>query len=427
MEIEKDNNKVEKNNSADIGTEKNLGNAVDSSGQGQNRAKKIGSGLISSIVIISLLAGLVSGAFGSYLVIKSYQQTGAGIKQTVIQEDSAIVDVVQKASPAVVSIIVSKNLSQLQTDPSTNPFFFDPFFQMRQQPQSSNPQTLQQVAAGSGFFVSTDGLIMTNKHVVSDASAKYTVLTNDGNSYDATVVAQDPINDLALVRIKISNAPKLDFADSGKIQIGQRVIAIGNSLGQYSNTVTTGIVSGIGRNVTAGDAGSSEQLEGVIQTDAAINPGNSGGPLLDISGNVIGVNTAIDQQGQLVGFAIPSNDANKDIDSYGKFGKIIKPFMGVRYILIDPAVKSEFGLKADNGAWVTSQGADGVPAVVAGGAADKAGIKEGDIIISLNNTKIDQNTSLAELIRNYNPGDSVIMQVLRGGKTLTLKAVLGQK
>ena len=396
--------------------------------------KKLGSGVITSIVIISVLAGLVSGAVGSLLVQKDLHQVSAtNANQTVINEDSAIIDVVKNASPAVVSIIVSKDLNQIQNGPSANnPFFFDPFFQFNQpnqnQPTTPNTPNIQQVAAGSGFFISSDGLIMTNKHVVSDAAAQYTVITSDGKSYDATVVSQDPINDLALVKIKISNAPHLDFADSNAIQIGQRVIAIGNSLGQYSNTVTTGVVSGIGRNITAGGEDTSEQLEGVIQTDAAINPGNSGGPLLDIDGKVIGINTAIDQQGQLVGFAIPSLDVQKDIQSYQKVGKITKPFLGIRYVVLDQSVARQYKLKVENGAWVTSQGdQSGTSPIVQGSAADKAGIKDGDIITVVNGTQLDQNTTLAQLIKNFNPGDIITLTVLRADKTINLKVTLGQK
>ena len=396
--------------------------------------KRLGNGLIISIILISLLSGLLAGAAGTYLVAKNIGLTGKVSSQTskniVVNEDSAIVDVVKKASPAVVSIIVSADVSQNQNSAFSNPFFFDPFSQNRPQtPSNSNTPNFQQIAAGSGFFISSDGLILTNKHVTSAAqNAKFSVVTSDGKQYDANVVAQDPINDIALIKIKISNAPTLNFADSNSIEIGQRVIAIGNSLGQYTNTVTTGVVSGIGRNITAGDEQTSEQLEGVIQTDAAINPGNSGGPLLDVGGDVIGMNTAIDQQGQLVGFAIPSDDVQKDLASYQKLGKIVKPFLGVEYIQLNAQIKQQYNLATDNGAWVTNQpNNDGTPAVVPGSAADKAGIKENDIITALNGKKLDQNTTLAGLIKDFDPGQTMDLQVLRNGKTIDLKVTLGQK
>jgi serine protease Do len=395
-----------------------------------SQAKRLGNGLVFSIVLISVLAGGFSGYVGANLAAK--KNGGLSFQgKTAVSEDSAIVDVVHKDSAAVVSIIISKNLNQIQPDPFSNPFLFDPFFQNRNQPQATpkgSPQ-FQQTGAGSGFFISSDGLVLTNKHVVEDTEAKYTVLTQDGKKYDAKVLSVDPVNDLALVKVDIHNAPTLIFADSSKIEIGQRVIAIGNSLGQYSNTVTTGIVSGIGRNITAGGAGVSEQLEGVIQTDAAINPGNSGGPLLNIYGQVVGVNTAIDQQGQLVGFAIPANDAKRSVDSYAKNGKIVKPFLGVRYVIITPTVKDQNNLTVDNGAYVIS-GVDSKgavsPAVLPGSAADNAGIKEHDILTSVNGQQIDQNNSLASLIKQYNPNDKLTVTILRDKKIITVTIILGE-
>lgn len=378
--------------------------------------------IIAAALILGLLAGGVSGYEGAkYALEKNGRVALSQNGSAPVAENSDLISVVQKSSPAVVSIIISKNLNLYQSQNPFNDFF------LGQLNQNQSP-SYQETGAGSGFFVSSDGLILTNKHVVQDSQAKYTVLTNDGKSYDAQVVAQDPVNDLALVKINISNAPTLSFADSSKVQIGQQVIAIGNSLGQYSNTVTSGIISGIGRNITAGDESSSEELEGVLQTDAAINPGNSGGPLLNIFGEVIGVNTAVDQQGQLVGFALPSNDAIKDIQSYQKNHKILKPFLGVRYVPITPALKADQHLPVDNGAWVTSQDTSGSagPAVIVGSAADQAGIKDGDIITAVNGQKIDQDHSLVELMRNYNPGDKISLDVFRDGKTITLQATLGE-
>ncbi len=401
--------------------------------QAQTQIMKLGRGLVFSILILSILAGAVAGFAGGFVFAGGmFAAKGAPAKTVSVQEDSDIINVVKKASPAVVSIIISKDLQQANnSDPFSNPFFFDPFFQNRQQQQGSNAQpTYQEVGAGSGFFITASGLILTNKHVVADTQAKYTVITSDGKEYDASVVARDPINDLALVKINIQNAPVLQLADSSNLQIGQRVIAIGDSLGEYSNTVTTGIVSGIGRNVTAGGEGTSEQLEGVIQTDAAINPGNSGGPLLDIQGQVIGVNTAIDEQGQLVGFAIPSNDAAKDVQSYDSYGEIIKPFLGVRYVMITPDIQKQQNLPVGNGAWITSNygiNSSSEPAVVPGSAADKAGLKDGDIIISVNGAKIDARNTLTEVLKNFNPGETIHMSVLRGGKAMDVAVTLGEK
>lgn len=398
----------------------------------ENPAKKLGTGLIVSIVLISLLSGTFAGLGAGWYAARNHAALNlSNQRPTEVSEDSAVIDVVKAASPAVVSIIISKDLNQQQQNSFFNsPFFFDPFFQNQQQqtPQNTTPN-FQQTGAGSGFLISPDGLILTNKHVVGDTSAKYTVITSDGQEHEAKVLSVDPVNDLALVKIDVHGAPILKFADSSRIQIGQKVIAIGNSLGQYSNTVTSGIVSGIGRNITAGGEGSSEQLEGVIQTDAAINPGNSGGPLLNIFGEVIGVNTAIDQQGQLVGFAIPANDAQKAVQSYNKYGKIVRPFLGIRYVLITPAIKEQNKLSSDSGAWVTSgpdASGNNNPGVIPGSAADKAGVKDGDIILSINGDKIDQNNSLASIVRNYNPGDIVDLLILRNGKQQHIKVTLDE-
>lgn len=338
-----------------------------------------------------------------------------------------MVDVVKRASPAVVSIIISKDLNKIPGFSSSpfdlGPFGFDPFYSNRS-PDSTEPN-IQEVGGGTGFIITSDGLIVTNKHVVDDVTAGYTVLTTDGKRYEAKVLSRDPVNDLALVQIEGSNFPTLPLGDSSKIDIGQKVIAIGNSLAQYRNTVTTGVVSGIGRTIVAGTATGSEQLEGVIQTDAAINPGNSGGPLLDIGGSVIGINTAIDAQGQLVGFAIPVNDLKKDIESFQKFGRIIKPFLGVRYVLINDAIKEENNLSVDYGALIV-RGSGNVPAVVPGSAADKAGLKENDIILEVNDQRIDNDHSLAGILKNYNPGDVVRMKILSSNQEKEITVTLGE-
>jgi serine protease Do len=387
--------------------------------------------LLSLVVLVSFLFGIAGAVFGTTFLMHNGIPLGTGtdIRTVQVNEQSGVVDVVKKSSPAVVSIIISKDLNKIPGYSASpfdfGPFSFDPFFQNRN--QQSNTPNIQQVGGGSGFIISSDGLIMTNRHVVSDTSATYTVLTNDGKKYDATVLSRDPVNDLALVKISGSNLPTLPLGDSSNIEIGQTVVAIGNSLGQYSNTVTKGIVSGIGRTITAGGAGSdSEQLEGVIQTDAAINPGNSGGPLLDIGGSVIGINTAIDAQGQLIGFAIPVNDIKKDVASFKQFGKIVKPFLGVRYVLVNQSIQQQNKLSVDYGALIVSGGTPSTPAVIPGSAADKAGLKESDIILMVNGQKIDQNHSLANYLKDFNPGDVVKMTILSGGKNKDITVTLGE-
>jgi serine protease Do len=408
----------------------------------QPKSSSLNLKTVATIVFLSLVFGAAGGAFGTaYLVrlpgLQKYlpKASGPGMvsQKIVLNEDSAVIDVVKKASPAVVSIVISKDLSKVPGF-GVNPFNFNfdqlsPFFEIPQtQPnkgQSGNDQpNIQQVGAGSGFFVSSDGLILTNRHVVSDEQASYTVVTQEGKIYDAKVLARDPRNDLAIIKIDIKDAPFLNLADSSKIQIGQRVIAIGNSLGQYQNTVTTGVVSGIGRSITAGSNDGSEQLEGVIQTDAAINPGNSGGPLLNATAQVIGINTAIDQQGQLVSFAIPSNDAAKALESYKKSGKIVRPFLGVRYIIISKALAQQENLPQDHGALVVRGNSVTDFAVIPGSPADKAGLTENDIILSVDGQTIDENHTLAGLIKDKNVGDAVTLKVYHRGQEKEVKITL---
>jgi serine protease Do len=395
--------------------------------------KKEHNSLLLSVIALSLLFGLIGSIVGSVYILPLINNENnlipldQGIKTIQVNEQSAVVDVVKKASPAVVSIIVSKDLSKIPgysfSPFEFNPFSFDPFFLER---NTNNQPNIQQVGGGSGFIISSDGMIVTNKHVVNDPSATYTVLTNDGRNYPAKVLSHDPINDIALVKIEASGLPTLVLGNSDNLEIGQKVIAIGNSLGQYRNTVTTGIISGIGRTITALGAGGSEQLEGVIQTDAAINPGNSGGPLLDIGGSVIGINTAIDSQGQLVGFAIPVNDLKKDIESYTKYGRIVKPFLGVRYVLINQAIKEENNLPVDYGALLLGGGRPSAPAVVPNSAADKAGLKENDIILSIHGVKVGQEHSLAGILKQYNPGDAVKMKIFSRDSEKEVTVILGE-
>lgn len=402
--------------------------------------KTAGFKVIVIAIIFSLVFGGIGGALGSLYLLRSPQAKkllpslfAAELNQKItFNEDSSTVDVVKTASPAVVSIIISQDLNKIPGY-GLNSYSQDPFFNFlygdgqsqQQAPQQSAPN-VQEVGAGSGFFVSADGLILTNKHVVSNSQASYTVLTQDGKKYDAKVLAQDPVNDLAIVKIDIKNAPFLKLSDSAHLQVGQHVIAIGNSLGQYQNTVTSGIISGIGRSITAGSDTGSEDLSGVIQTDAAINPGNSGGPLLNLEGQVIGINTAIDQQGQLVGFAIPANEAAKSLASYGKNGKITGAFLGVRYIILTADIAKQNYLPRDFGALVVRGNSVTDFAVLPGSPADKAGLVENDIILEVNGTKVDQGHTLPSLLANYNPNDVITIKVYHKGQESDVKVTLSE-
>lgn len=353
-------------------------------------------------------------------------------KQTVYipqtSQEEAIVKTVNETSPAVVSIIITKDL------PIIEEYYYSPFeeFFGPLPPEFLIPQYRQkgtekrEVGGGTGFIVSKDGLVLTNKHVVLDKEADYTVLTNDGKKYPAKVLAIDPLQDLAIIKIEGSNFPVVKLGDSSSLQIGQTVIAIGNALGEFRNTVSVGVISGLGRNITAGGGGFVETLEDIIQTDAAINKGNSGGPLLNLRGEVIGVNTAIAEQAQNIGFAIPINKAKKDIEQVKEFGKIVYPFLGVRYILIDKDVQNENNLSVDYGAWI-QKGDKGEVAITPGSAAEKAGLKEGDIILEFNGEKITKENTLAKIIVRYNPGDKVTLKILRGDQEKIIEATLGER
>ncbi len=345
-----------------------------------------------------------------------------------VSYEQAIIDSVKQASPSVVSIVISKNLPIYEQE-WINPFGENsPFdFQIPQYVQKGSQ--LQEIGAGSGFIVSEDGLVLTNKHVVIDKSAEYTVFTNDGQKYAAKVLALDPVQDLAVIKVQSdSKFQPIKLGDSSSIQLGQTAIAIGNALGEFRNTVSVGIISGLGRTVSASNqTGSfSETLEGIIQTDAAINAGNSGGPLLNLKGEVIGINTAMAEGAENVGFAIPVNFAKKDIDQVIKTNKIVYPFLGVRYILINDEIKDKYKLTVDYGALVL-RGEKGEAAVVSGSAADKAGIKGKDIILEINEEKITQDNSMSKIIQKYNAGDKVTLKILRKGAELNVDVTLGER
>lgn len=346
-----------------------------------------------------------------------------------ISYEQAIIDAVKNTSPSVVSIVISKNVP-IYEQQWINPFPDDPFFNFQIPQQVQKGTKLQEVGAGSGFIVTAEGLVLTNKHVVADSKAEYTVFTNDGKKYSAKVLAKDPVQDLAVIKIESSGITfkPVTLGDSAGIQIGQGAIAIGNALGEFRNTVSVGIVSGLGRTISASDQlGSlSETLEGIIQTDAAINAGNSGGPLLNLKGEVIGINTAMAQDAQSIGFAIPINMAKKDIDQVIKTSKIVYPFLGVRYVLIDEKVKEKYKLSTDYGAYVL-KGLNGEAAITAGSPAAKAGIKEKDIILEVNQEKITADNSLSKIIAKYNPGDKVILKILRSGQEQSMEVALGER
>ncbi len=400
------------------------------------------TGLAFGLLSSNIVSKYVCPAAEKYLAQFPLAQTGQP-QQTVkiVKEESAVVDAVKKVSPSVVSIIVTKDLPKIQR---YNPFQGDPFFEQffgqdYQASQNGQGTQKQEVGGGTGFIVSADGLILTNKHVADDSAAEYTVLNNEGIKIPAKVLALAPNTDLAILKIDPkkfykegsgkATVPVVELGDSDKLDIGQSVIAIGNALGEFRNTVSAGVVSGLSRSITAGGGlgGGSEQLSGIIQTDAAINLGNSGGPLLNSAGQVIGINVAMAQSAQNIGFAIPVNDAKKIITDVQTQGRIIQPYLGVRYVLIDEALAKKNSLSVDYGALILRGETMQDLAVIPGSPADKAGLIENDIILEIDGVKIDDNNTLVGLVNKHNVGDTINLKVLRKGKEVNIKVKLEER
>ena len=354
-------------------------------------------------------------------------------RQSILSQESLVVSTVRKANPAVVSIIITKNVPKYETYTDPNQQQYNPFgdmfpgfnFNFNVPQYRQNGTEKKEVGGGSGFFVSSDGLIVTNKHVVSQTDVDYTVLTNDGKKHSAKVVARDSVLDIALIKIDGGGYSYLNLGDSDTLLVGQSVVAIGNALGEFRNTVSVGVVSGLARSLTAGDGmGNSETLEHVIQTDAAINPGNSGGPLLDLSGDVIGVNVAVAQGSQSVGFALPINSVRSAIESVKSTGKISRPYLGIRYVSVDADMKAKNNLTVDYGVLVQRGTNASDIAVIPGSPADKAGIVENDIVLEIDGIKLDENNSLANIVREKKIGDVVNLKILHKGVEKTVSVTL---
>lgn len=351
---------------------------------------------------------------------------------------SPTVQVVKKISPAVVSIIISKDLPKIKRY-TYQPFdellgpYGPPITQYRQEGKQK-----VKLGGGSGFFVSSDGIIITNRHVVISPDVDYTIVTTDEKKYEVKVLARDSINDVAILKVKDvkkQKFPILELGDSDKVELGQDVIAIGNALGAFKNTVSTGVVSGLSRFITAHDgiSGQTASLRGLVQTDAAINPGNSGGPLVDMDGKVIAINVATVMGAQNIGFAIPVNNAKKDLADLKKHGRIIQPFLGVRYITINKMIQESFAekfnlhLPVDYGALVIPEPGISDSSIVPNSPAAKAGLMEQDIILEFGKTKITEKNPLQELIHKHKPGDIVKIKILRKDKIGITKIKLEER
>lgn len=403
------------------------------------------AGMVLACIVLSSIFGTFAG-FLSFKMAKdrfgsgNYYANNAPAaalpegKTKVIKEESAIIDAVKKVNPAVVSITITENLPKIEqyyANPNGNDFFNGmPFDFNIPQPQGGQGGTQkQETGQGSGFVISKDGYIVTNKHVVDNDKAEYTVLMNDGKKYPAKVVASDPANDIAVIKIDAADLQTVEFGDSSAIEIGQVAIAIGNALGEYKNTVSVGVVSGLARSIVAGSqaSGGAERLNNLIQTDAAINPGNSGGPLLNSSGQVIGMNTAIASGAEGIGFAIPVNDVKKVANDVMTQGRVIRPYIGIRYMQITKDLAAKNNISYDYGALIVRGDNKGDLAVIPASPGDKAGLVENDIILEADGVKLDENNSLSDIVAGHNVGDEITLKISHRGVESTVKVKLEER
>lgn len=339
-------------------------------------------------------------------------------------EKSPIVEIAKKVCPAVITVVISKDLPKIEG------FYFLPFGSesfIVPRIEGGKKEKIK-VGGGSGFLVSEDGYVLTSQHVVSDPEADYTVITEPTKKYPAKVVCRDPINDVAILKIEGKNFPFLELGDSDKIELGEQVIAVGNPLGEFHDTVSAGIISGLSRLITAFSGLSREtaRLKGLIQTDAAINPGNSGGPLVNMEAKVIGINTAMVMGAQNLGFAIPINYAKKDLEEVRQYGRIRRPFLGVKYIVLNKELAEQNKLSIDYGALIIRERL-GETAVVRGSGAEKAGLHEFDIILEIEGEKITEKNPLVDILQKFQIDDEINLKILRGEKEVNLKAKLEEK
>ena len=344
-------------------------------------------------------------------------------------EKSQAIDTIKVLMPAVVSIVISKHFKELEKELSLLPHFLPfgaPHIEIPK--DEIDKKGMVQIGGGSGFFVDESGVILTNKHVVSDPAASYTVITDDNEQYEAEILARDPIDDVAILKVdpKGKRLKTVEIGDSAHLELGQTVIAIGNALGLFRNTVSKGIVSGLSRSIFAQATPQAvQEMRGLIQTDAAINPGNSGGPLVDVFGRAIGINTAIVFGAQNIGFAIPINAAKRDLEDLQKFGRIRRPLLGLRYITIDEKIREKLDLPVNYGAIVLGNGQDS--AIIPDSPAHKAKLKEKDIILECNGERISKEKTLQDFLETLGVGEKIKLKVRRGNKEFLAELTLAER
>lgn len=422
---------------------------------------------IAPIVIVALLSGLVGGAISIKVQNNLPGQPSRIVEERRYVEESDATAAIESVVPSVISIVATKDL-QIFRQQTIDPFFFfqqDPFFrnfslptpnqqqqQQQQRDQDQGPETRRErVSGGTGFIVGADGLAITNKHVVSDPNADYSAITNNGTEYDAEIISLDPANDLAVVQLhettedddesrktgeekdfgaKPRNLPVARLGDSAGVKVGQRVFAIGNARGEYNNSVTAGIISAFNREIQAssGTGQMTETLSGLIQTDAAINFGNSGGPLINAGGEVIGVNTAIDTAASGIGFAIPIHQVRPAIESVSRFGRIVRPILGVNHMILNKERAQE--LKIDGieyGALITGDRAKKEFGVIPDSPADKAGLKIDDVILEVDGERVTVDNPLQLIVQRHAPGDRLSLKIWRSGDIFEVDVTLEER
>lgn len=372
-----------------------------------NKRKKLSILFVGLFLVAVLGLGFLGGWLGSQQAKSNTLQKEQIILQT---QGELIRDIADKVGQSVVSITVKTQ---------SNDFFYGPS---------------QSEGAGTGIILTEDGLIVTNRHVVPTGTTEVKVTLSDGTEYEGVeIIGRTGSNDsLDIAFLKITDTKDKTLVpavigDSAAMRVGDPVVAIGNALGQFQNTVTSGIISGYGRSVEAtnSDGSNGGSLENLFQTDAAINAGNSGGPLVNLTGQVIGINTAVAAgDAQSIGFAIPINDVAGLITSVKEKGVLERPFLGVMYVPLTNDVAKTYGLSVDRGAYILPA-PTGSASVISGGPADKAGVKEGDIITKIGDTAIDQRNSLSSLVNKHAVGDVIKLTLLRDGQEQTVDVTLG--
>jgi serine protease Do len=396
------------------------------------------NGVIAKTAVLSSLLTLLTLAICLYILrapIAAYLLSQAMVvetSQTEIADDAVIeivepvVETVAAVKPAVVSVVATKDVPIFERYYETiEPWGLFGGFTIPRLRENGFEE--QEVGGGSGFIVTPEGHVVTNHHVVSDNEARYSVLLDDGTSYPVTVLDSDPGIDIAVVQIEQSDGrrfPTAAFGDSNSLQLGQTVIAIGNVLAEFQNSVSVGVVSGLARSIVASDAtGQSEELHQIIQTDAAINPGNSGGPLLSLSGAVVGVNVATSRGADNIGFAIPSELAAHAVSSVIESGEIIRPYLGVRHVPVTDMVAEANNLPIDYGVLIVGGGNNEVPAVLPGSPAEQAGLMEGDVIVAIDGEQL-RNDDLGTVLRTMPIDTPVSIEILRGTEFIVREVTL---